>query len=167
WEDPEAMGAVFKLAPVLLHLRDITVAFFRGSLSIWTRFSSEFAPAGLIDLATAEEKYLAWMPATNDVNEGLLGCYRVTMQGKPTLMLHQFNALVMYQRNDTLAFMDALFNENDHQYIWKMAREIDSSGLEAKQRAAQVAFHKKVVEMNLAKEEARTQKAREHVESAL
>ncbi|KAE9404035.1 hypothetical protein BT96DRAFT_989762 [Gymnopus androsaceus JB14] len=62
-------------SPAITSSRDITVAFFRGSLSTWTRFSSEFAPAGLIDLATAEEKYLAWMPATNDVNEGLLGCY--------------------------------------------------------------------------------------------
>jgi len=30
------------------------------------RFISEFAPGGLIDEATVEEKELAWMPTTND-----------------------------------------------------------------------------------------------------
>ncbi|KAF8958266.1 hypothetical protein BDZ97DRAFT_1706198, partial [Flammula alnicola] len=54
---------------------EITVAFFRGSLATWERFSSEFAPGGVIDEASAEEKHLAWMPATNDVNEGALGAY--------------------------------------------------------------------------------------------
>ena len=29
------------------------------------------------------EKHLAWVPATNDVNEGAWGAYRVTIRGKP------------------------------------------------------------------------------------
>ena len=36
---------------------------------------TEFAPGGLIYEATAEERELAFMPATNDENEGLLGSF--------------------------------------------------------------------------------------------
>jgi hypothetical protein len=39
----------------------------------------EFAPDGLIDQSTAEEKELAWMPATNNVNEGALGAFYIQM----------------------------------------------------------------------------------------
>ncbi|KAJ3831591.1 hypothetical protein F5878DRAFT_549340 [Lentinula raphanica] len=164
WEDPDAMKAVRELSPRLPHFQNITLAFIRGSLATWERFSSEFAPGGLIDEATPAEKLLAWRPATNDINEGILGYYRVTMRGKPSLTLHQFNAMAMYERNDTLSFMNALFEEEDYQFIRKVAREIDSSGLEAKRREAQVQFRRQLVEINLKKEEARKQKAREQQE---
>ena len=42
-------------------------------MTITKRFTSEYAPGGLIDEATEEEKNHAWMPLTNDVNEGALG----------------------------------------------------------------------------------------------
>ncbi|KAJ3765295.1 hypothetical protein FB446DRAFT_709582 [Lentinula raphanica] len=158
------MKAVRELSPRLPHFQNITLAFIRGSLATWERFSSEFAPGGLIDEATPAEKLLAWRPATNDINEGILGYYRVTMRGKPSLTLHQFNAMAMYERNDTLSFMNVLFEEEDYQFIRKVAREIDSSGLEAKRREAQVQFHRQLVEINLKKEEARKQKAREQQE---
>jgi len=41
--------------------------------------TSEFAPDGLIDQSMAEEKELAWMPATNDGNEGALGAFHIQM----------------------------------------------------------------------------------------
>jgi len=41
----------------------------------WKKFTSEFAPGGLIDKATADERKLVWMPSTNDVNEGALGSF--------------------------------------------------------------------------------------------
>jgi hypothetical protein len=41
---------------------------------------SEFAPGGLIDEATAEEKDIAWITSTNDANEGALGCFCVLLQ---------------------------------------------------------------------------------------
>ncbi|THU81616.1 hypothetical protein K435DRAFT_808933 [Dendrothele bispora CBS 962.96] len=159
WEDKEAVDAVFKLAPTLLYLTEITLAFFWGALTTWIRFSAEFAPGGLIDEATADKRHLAWMPSTNDANEGRLGHYRVTLRGKPTLTLHQYNAEAMYSRNNTLAFMEALFENKDHQYIMQEARRIDASGLEAKQRTAQVEFRRRVVEMNKEKEEAKKKKA--------
>ena len=159
WEDKDAMKAVQELAPNLPHLQDISLAFFRGSLTTWTCFSSEFAPGGLIDEVTLAEKWLAWMPATNDVNEGILGYYRVTMRGKPTLTLHQFNAQAMYQRNDSLSFMNALFEEEDHQFIRKVAREIDSSGLDVKRREAQVTFCHRIAEMSMKKAEDKQRRA--------
>jgi hypothetical protein len=81
WKDPKAVKAVVALMSSLPHLQPITMAFFRGSLTTWIRFSSEFAPGGVIDQCTATEKQLAWMPSTNDANEGAVGSYRVAVCG--------------------------------------------------------------------------------------
>jgi hypothetical protein len=67
------------MKPELPHLANVLVAFLKGALTTWKRFTTEFVPGGLIDEASAEQKDLAWMPATNDVNEGILGSYRVFM----------------------------------------------------------------------------------------
>jgi hypothetical protein len=67
------------LAPELPHLSSVLVAFFQGAAETWKCFISEFAPGGLIDEATADEKDFAWMPPTNDVNEGALGAFCVLM----------------------------------------------------------------------------------------
>ncbi|THU94800.1 hypothetical protein K435DRAFT_819917 [Dendrothele bispora CBS 962.96] len=142
WEDEKAVNVVFKLSPKLPHLRPITAAFFQGALATWIRFSSEFAPGGLIDEATASEWH-----------------YRVTVQGKPTLTLHQYNAEAMYSRNNTLAFMNALFEDADYEYIMREARRIDASGLEKKRRVEQMEFRRRVVQMNKEKEEAKKKKA--------
>ncbi|KAF7301139.1 hypothetical protein MIND_00678300 [Mycena indigotica] len=161
WEDSDAINAVFSLLPELPHLRAITIAFFRGALATWTRFSAEFAPGGPIDDLSEEEKRLAWMATTNDVNEGLLGSYRVTIRGKPTLSLHQFNAMAMFSRNDTISFMNALFEAEDHVFIMREARRIDASGLEKSRKQAQRELRRAMVELNRAKEAARTKKAEE------
>ncbi|KAF8169923.1 hypothetical protein BJ912DRAFT_1149083 [Pholiota molesta] len=104
----------------------------------WRRFTSEFAPGGLIDSATPDQLALAWMPATNDHNEGTLGALRVRFREAACLTLHQFNAGSTYHWNNTQVFMDALMQADDHEYIMRKAREVDSSGLEAKQRKEQV-----------------------------
>jgi hypothetical protein len=59
WADTTAMDAVFALIPSLPHVQEITLAFFRGALTTWTRFSAEFAPGGVIDTCTATERQLA------------------------------------------------------------------------------------------------------------
>ncbi|KAJ7229547.1 hypothetical protein B0H12DRAFT_1240213 [Mycena haematopus] len=97
WHDPLAIEAVIKIMPSLPHLKAVTLAFLRGSLTTWIRFSSEFAPGGLIDECSATEKQLAWMPSTNDANEGALGAYRVAVRGKPSLTLQQYNSQAMYR----------------------------------------------------------------------
>ena len=75
WQNPGVMEKIFDLIPTLPHLHDLLIAFFKGAAETWKRFTSEFAPGGLINEATAEEKELAFMPATNDENEGLLGSF--------------------------------------------------------------------------------------------
>jgi hypothetical protein len=134
WNNTHAMAAVFKLTPSLPHVKEVTLAFFQGSLATWTRFSAEFAPGGIIDTCSAEEKELAWMPSTNDANEGALGAYRVAIQGKPSLTLHQYNSLAMYHRNDTQSFMDTVLTTEDYAYIMREARHIDTSGSEAQRQ---------------------------------
>ncbi|KAF7346732.1 hypothetical protein MSAN_01811500 [Mycena sanguinolenta] len=161
WQDPLAIKAITNLIPSLPHLQAITLAFFRGSLTTWIRFSSEFAPSGLIDECSATEKQLAWMPSTNDPNEGALGAYRAAMRGKPSLSLHQYNSLAMYRRNDTQDFMDVVLTEEDHAYIMREARRIDSSGLERLRRQEVVDFRVKTAEMHKAKANAAAQKALE------
>ncbi|THV05639.1 hypothetical protein K435DRAFT_647075 [Dendrothele bispora CBS 962.96] len=161
WHDPKAVETVFDMCSELVHLQAITLAFFRGSLSTWTRFSAEFAPGGLIDEATADEKQLAWMPSTNDANEGALGQLRVTLRNKPTLTLHQYNALAMYSRNQTISFMNALFEAEDHEFVMREARRIDSSGLAKKRRQEQVAFRTRIIQMSKEKEEAKKKRAQE------
>jgi len=52
------------------HICGLLTAFFKGAEETWKQFTSEFTPGGLIDQSTAEEKEPAWMPATNDINEG-------------------------------------------------------------------------------------------------
>ncbi|KAJ7101998.1 hypothetical protein C8R44DRAFT_843406, partial [Mycena epipterygia] len=139
----------------------ITMAFFRGALTTWTRFSSEFAPGGVIDQCSATEKELAWMPSTNDANEGALGSYRVAVRGKPSLTLHQYNSLAMYRRNDTQAFMDAVLTDDDHAYIMRAARRVDASGAEAQRRQEIVDFRVKTAEMHKNKAIAAARKALE------
>jgi hypothetical protein len=75
WQNTAVVKKVLDLAPTLPHLQDLLVVFFEGAAETWKHFTSEFAPGGLIDEATVEERELAWMPATNDENEGALGSF--------------------------------------------------------------------------------------------
>ena len=79
WELPGSVAAVHSLAPGLPHLQPVLVEFFSGAANTWERFTSEFTPGGLIDEATPFGKDLAWLPPTNDINEGALGSFRVLM----------------------------------------------------------------------------------------
>ena len=57
----------------LPHLKQIFIAFLEGVLMTWKRFSAEFAADGEIAKLTDHERFLRWMPTTNDANEGTLG----------------------------------------------------------------------------------------------
>ena len=67
WEKPNIMATILKQAPELPHLSSV---FFKGAHGTWKRFTTEFTPGGTIDSATDGQKELAWMLATNDINEG-------------------------------------------------------------------------------------------------
>ncbi|KAJ7588345.1 hypothetical protein C8J56DRAFT_1050416 [Mycena floridula] len=134
WARPSAVAAARKLAPSLPLVKEMIVAFVRGMKGTFIRFASEYAPGGLIDGATDEEKDLAWTATTNDVNEGLLGTYRVDARKNPTRTLHQFNHLRMWAHNQTQKFIQRLLTDEDMQFIRKTARQVDGSGLEKKWR---------------------------------
>ena len=87
WHSKEVVEKINKLALDFPYLKEALIAFFKGALETWKHFTSEYSPGGLIDEATQEEIDLAWMPTTNDVNEGALGQFQVMMQCQPQLTL--------------------------------------------------------------------------------
>jgi hypothetical protein len=117
WEYPEVIAAIFKKSPELPHLRPLLVAYFKGAGVTWKRFTTEFAPGGVISLTSAEDWKKAWMPPTNDVNEGALGSYRVFIRKKPKTSMHMYNAIAQYAQNQTEAFMQQHFTEAEHAFI--------------------------------------------------
>ena len=124
WQNSAVIKKIFDPTPTLPHCHNLLIAFFKGAAQTWKRFTSEFSPGGLIDEATAEERELAHMPASNDENEGLLGSFRRLMHHQPQLTLLSYNALIMYFHNNTEAFMATKFTEEeDYQYIHKLGRE--------------------------------------------
>ncbi|KAJ3523041.1 hypothetical protein NMY22_g11627 [Coprinellus aureogranulatus] len=156
WDDPDAITAVRLLQKEgkVPHLKGALVALYTGAAGTWTRFSSEYAPEGVIDKLNLDEQDLAWMPATNDANEGALGAYRVHVRNKPSTTLLTYNAHAVCHKNDTLAFMNTVLNDEDLAYIRKQARILDSSGLERKRKAELAAFEKQLAETKRQKEEA-------------
>ncbi|KAJ6470311.1 hypothetical protein DFH09DRAFT_954862, partial [Mycena vulgaris] len=111
----------------------------------WIRFSSEFAPSGLIDGLNDAEKGRIWLPATNDRNEGALGSFIVYMRGNPTAALATHNGLAMFKRNQTQGFMDMWFSPEDHQYTMRAARNLDASGMERKRKQLQMEYNQRVL----------------------
>ena len=121
WQNPAVVKKIFDLIPTLPHFCNLLIAFFKGAAQTWEHFTSEFAPGGLIDEATAKERELAHMPAANDENEGLLGSFWCLMHYQPQLTLLSCNALITFFCNNTEAFMATKFTEEeDYQYIHKL-----------------------------------------------
>ena len=159
WQNPAVVKKILDLIPTLPHFRDLLITFFKGAAETWERFTSEFAPGGLIDEATAEERDLAWIPAANDENEGLLGSFRHLMNYQPQLTLLSFNSLSMFFRNNTQAFIAAKFTEEeDYRYIHKLARE--ANGEEKKRRKELVDFRDKRQAEKTARKEVRERNAK-------
>jgi len=152
YQNPAVVQTILESTTELPHFLELLIAFLRGAAGTWERFTSEFAPGGLIDKATTEEKDLAWLPATNDENEGALGSFRVLMRQQPQLTLLSHNALAMFFRNNTQAFMEAKFTEEeDYRYLHKLGRE--AGGDERKRQQELVAFRdKRQVEKTKCKE---------------
>jgi hypothetical protein len=167
WETPELFSTVEAMADKMPHLKQLVVVFFNGAKETWKRFTSEFTPGGIIDEATLEEKELAWMPPTNDLNEGLLGSYRQFMRFKPLASLLHFNANAMYQRNDTQAWVDRNFLEEDHRDVMRMQREQEASGEEKKRQQELIEFEtQRVARRKEAAEKSKQQKAEKNARLA-
>lgn len=143
--------------PSLPHLKIILVAAFERALDTWERFTSEFAIGG-IDLASPAEKELAFMPSTNNVNEGALGSWRRFTRENPSSTIGHFNALATFARNDTQNFMDNHFESEDHQHLLREARLEDSSGVERKRRQELITLIQSEVGAKREKERVRGEK---------
>ncbi|KII87531.1 hypothetical protein PLICRDRAFT_80884, partial [Plicaturopsis crispa FD-325 SS-3] len=141
------------LAPCLEHLLPLLVCFLKDSLVTWEHFTSEFATGGDIDITSAEECATAFMPTTNDVNEGALGFFRREARLKPCMTISHLSDQAAFCINNTQAFMDACFEADDHwALIWE-ARLEDTSGIEAKRTEALVDHARNVVDAKRAKDE--------------
>ena len=82
---------------------------------------------------------MAWIPAVNDENEDALGSFWQLMSRQPQLTLLNHNALAMFYKNNTQAFMAAKFTEpEDYQYLRMLAHE--SQGEEKQRRKDIVEF---------------------------
>ncbi|KAL5483089.1 hypothetical protein ACEPAI_8318 [Sanghuangporus weigelae] len=108
WDRPDAMAAIRELMPQMPNLEEAFIAFLKGALTTWERFSSEFRDDGTIVALTECERDLAWVPATNDANEGALGAWRVFSRIKSTASMRLFNAIFRFKRNDTTEFRDTV-----------------------------------------------------------
>ena len=114
WHHQDAMSAVLAPDADIPYLKELFVAFMKEVLVTWERFTSEFDYGGLIDSTTAEEKELAWMPTTNDVNKGRLGGWRLFARTNLSSTIEQYNNIAMFWKNDTQSFMETYFHSWRH-----------------------------------------------------
>ncbi|KAJ7093409.1 hypothetical protein B0H15DRAFT_905275 [Mycena belliarum] len=130
WERPEAIYAILAMEPALPHLRGVLVAFFEGA------FTAEFTAEDGIGSLSTSEQHRAWMPSTNDANEGALGSYaRIARRRAPTATLEHINAKAMYKRNNTKAYVaQSLKSTADQAFIRRATRVIDGQHREKKRR---------------------------------
>ncbi|KAH7317466.1 hypothetical protein B0J17DRAFT_634087 [Rhizoctonia solani] len=135
WENSNVLAALQDHESALLFLTELFVAFCQGALQTWARFTEEFSPNGAIALLMPEQGGKAFMPTTNDANEGALGTWHVWTRRFPSLALHWFNAIAMNPANQTKAYIENNFTLSQHTWLRAEARRIDLSKLEAKQRS--------------------------------
>lgn len=107
WHRPAVMEAIWKLTPLLPHLPGVLRAFFEGALETWQRFCKEFTPGGKIAGLTAVQRKWAWMPSTNDDNEGALGASALC-------------ASVLSVLAETLRTLQTLYQTKTSGLVWAM-----------------------------------------------
>jgi hypothetical protein len=125
WEEPRVFKALKKEKKNLLCLQEMLMSFCAGAREKWTNFSIEFAADGVISSMDKEEKHRAFMPTTNDANEGMLGRWRVWARNFASLSQHRFNGMMMYKENKTEEFMQAKFGDEHYKWIRKRAQGLD------------------------------------------
>lgn len=153
WGDTDAVDTVMAMLPELPHIRGALVAFLEGALETWTRFSAEYAPDGVIARTSSSDRRRAWLPATNDINEGALGNLRLHARSKPNSTIFAHNALATSKRNHTEAFLVATCNSDDETFIRREGRDRDASGRSAKIRKKQHVYDDCIVEKKLLNDE--------------
>ncbi|KAF8601793.1 hypothetical protein BDV93DRAFT_414312, partial [Ceratobasidium sp. AG-I] len=148
WDNPQVLNTLRIHESMLPYISDLLVAFCRGALQTWIRFTEEFLPNGPLLSLTPEQAEKAFMPPTNDSNEGALGTWRVWTRKFPRLALHRFNAIIINRANETEAYMDKNFTDEQHAWTRSEARRIDSSKKEETRRAHLVSAATEEAEKN-------------------
>lgn len=162
---PEVLKAL-QIEAAKLPFEDVVgvlAAFFKGSSNGWDRFTEEFAPDGTIASLTKSQRKRAFMPTTNDVNEGALGEYRCAMRKAPRLTLRHYNSMTTYKRNRTSGYMRRRFGARENGFLRQKARFLDSLGLEKQRRKLLAAANQKKVELNRIKIKEKEERAKERV----
>ena len=163
WESPEFMEWISTHKPNYPHLRRALIQFFKGSLETWERFTPEFQKDSDAMNTTDEEKLLAFRVPTNDINESQLGIKRQMARRAPNMTEHQFNACLMFGRDDVGDVVDFLSIELC-QFARGEARRIDRSKVQQSQRHKLAAANLEVSRARQKKQEAIQQKAAERLQ---
>ncbi|KAF8954451.1 hypothetical protein BDZ97DRAFT_1590776, partial [Flammula alnicola] len=160
WERPEAVYAVHCLKNSLPHLRECLIAFFKGALETWYRFTSEFAEDSIIAGLSQAEKDRIHIDTTNDPNEGNLGVLRQDIRHAPNISLSKANARSMYKKNRTADFIQHSFNTaEDQAFLRAEARKQDAAGIPRESRRVEAAYDRADVEKKRGKDAQRKTKA--------
>ncbi|KIJ31792.1 hypothetical protein M422DRAFT_266547 [Sphaerobolus stellatus SS14] len=159
WVRPEVMYAIWRLAPALPHLEELTIGFFAGALVTWRRFTTEYAPDDPISKISPDLRALAWMPTTNDVNEGALGSRRVIKRSIPKATELTLNAQQRYQWNKTGRFIRTLTHAK-LQFICKRACHLQSLKLQKKLNIAKAEYDDALVKHKWAQDAIKLEKKR-------
>jgi hypothetical protein len=162
---PEVIIAIQQLIPSLPHIKPVVTTFFRGALETWERFTSEFCDGGDISKLTEAEQTVAFMPSTNDINEGALGTYRNNQRAKPRNTLCGFNAAFTYNMNEGNIFSKKYLSDNESQaYLRRKARELDKSQMERQREKEQVEADEQAIAAKKVKANEKRQREQEKAE---
>ena len=163
WESLEFMEYISVHQEKYPHLRQALVGFFKGALETWERFTPEFRVGSDAMNTTDEEKLLAFRSPTNDINESQLGIKRQMARRAPNMTEHQFNARLMFGRNNVDDISDFLSIEL-RQFARGEARRIDASKARKIQRQKLATANIEVSKQRQKKQEASQQLAAERLE---
>ncbi|KAF7344413.1 hypothetical protein MSAN_01922500 [Mycena sanguinolenta] len=125
-----------EIVPELPNLARVVSAMFTGCAAGWTQFTPEFHVGGTFDQLTPEQREILFIDATNDVNEGMLGSYRVHTRYHPNSTAHSFSNQTRTERNNTEAFIKKCCDEAVEKYVMREVRKDGASGVRAKFRKA-------------------------------
>lgn len=155
-----AVQEIHALVPTLPNIRPLLIAFLTGAHEGAIHFSEEFIDAENLGPADRES---AWMPGSNDPNEGALGrVVRISRRNKPVQTMHQNVAQAKYAYNHTQEFADNhLAEDEDESFSIKVARQRDGDKLETKRLEAIRMHEAELVKRKRDKDAARTRKAAE------
>ncbi|THU75834.1 hypothetical protein K435DRAFT_824682 [Dendrothele bispora CBS 962.96] len=169
WEQPDAIEAVLKYLPELPHLKPLFVAFCKGALETWKRFTSEFEPGTAISNASSEQKARASMAKTNDLNESQFRSSRHTMRSNPSMSLSQYNARQMFKKNNGVPERLRQMNADERKSLRKMTRQQDESGEDCLNRDRMMSSLHQVAKENIQKDQRvaeRKKKSQQRVDAA-